>query len=537
MASVIKNSSTAADHPNAFDAKPENADVFEARPNDSAVFEARPGDTLCSASACQRPFLPYSRHDDDRNHSTTSGKGKRRKQNKRNKKKLLKLATIQWSGLRMIVESTFDQNYNWLSEMLEKWFLQHTDTSKKIIVQPAIDMLKFFVKYPLQIADIQRFLNLMDLTSRKWGQAILLLAIHEGNLEAVKRLLSEDQVDPNFVDNHGHSALLYSSCAKGGDILLELLQHESDIHFKDYRGRNAVWYAYKNDNYVAVEHLIHCGAILPDEVVDDDTNSDLIAYLAKDQDHSADNMELRKFLLPHRPLNKVKDSMTDESMLHNLSASDPDLSGQQIDNDTANIAFRGSETSAYSGNDFSSEVIYDGDDNDNSTECDDSSLGEVSNDFQTGNGSNSMISHTIELWKREIIGKFMAEVPGIIGYTGRVSSTANSTENNEVSSNNTMGSSSSSSSSSHPGKRVRTSNGSQRRLLGNGNDENEDDNEDEDYRGHRSNSEPESPYDRRGKQVRRFACPYHQKYPEIFDSGKRKCYKQSHGWPTIHRLK
>ena len=55
MASVIKNSSTAADHPNAFDAKPENADVFEARPNDSAVFEARPGDTLCSASACQRP--------------------------------------------------------------------------------------------------------------------------------------------------------------------------------------------------------------------------------------------------------------------------------------------------------------------------------------------------------------------------------------------------------------------------------------------------------------------------------------------------
>lgn len=228
-------------------------------------------------------------------------KKKQRKRKKNGKMKTEDTArkTIQWSGLRMIVESAFGPSYAWLSEMLEMPFMYSQRKSGISIDSLSTDMVSFFVKYKDHSADIRYFLNLAELTSRSWGQALLLLAIEIGNIEAVRKLFTEEQANITFVDASGRPAILYASCINNPDILQELLQRGADIHFLDYQGRNAIWYACKNDNYSVVEVLANNEASLPEDSEDEESGMNLFDSLKPSQSAGISNFE--SFLIPHRP--------------------------------------------------------------------------------------------------------------------------------------------------------------------------------------------------------------------------------------------
>jgi Ankyrin repeats (3 copies) len=558
MTSAIKKSNVAVVHSNVFDGRPDTSDKFKVKPDDADIFEPKIENALrppSSNSGHFQHFTKASRHRTSyESNAVTSVKGKLGKKRKMLKKEAFKQAiTIKLSGLRMIVESAFDKRHAWLSEVLENWLLDNVNTTRKTKAARHREMLRFCVKYSSQCEDIQNFFTIVDLTPTNCSHPILLLAIKEGNLEAVKKLLSEKLVDPNIVDENGHSALLYSACGEGSDILLELINNGADKHFLDRHGRNVIWYAEKNNNYSAVEELVvHHGVALTDQVDDEDTNKNLMDYLVQQQ--TPDAVAYKEYVRSHIPCLKDNDSMTVGSIVPTSSTSDPGLSGQQADadmenNDIANN-FRASQSytgrknaglSRYNNNDFSSETTYDdGDDysSEESSEYYDSSSEAASTGCLTGGVKNERAHKhgAIERWGKGVIEPDVSEVPGIIGYTDGMTSCTNSSENNGGTSNNGRASSSLSS-SSQVHERDRHKPVADRRPLSLGNDGNEDDEEDGNYKRRRLTSDPGALGVRRSKKGRHFACPYYQR-DLMIDSNIRplSCNKDL-GFPTTHRLK
>jgi hypothetical protein len=264
--------------------------------------------------------------------STTMAKPKKkrvkRKKKGKGKAEDADQKTIQWSGLRMTIESTFGPPYAWLSEMLETQFMYSQRKSGVTVDSVIADMFSIFVKHKYHGADMQFFLNLADVTSRNWGQALLLLAIERENIAAVRRLFTEGQAEATFLDADGRPALLYASCKDNTEIILELLQHGADIHFIDHKGRNAIWYACNNDNCSVLEVLVNNEAILPDVDEDEESGKNLFVPLRPSQ--SSDIIKFEEFLLPHRP--KVDNKVSDLS--NPGSSKPPDLETESVEEST-----------------------------------------------------------------------------------------------------------------------------------------------------------------------------------------------------------
>jgi ankyrin repeat protein len=501
------------------------------------------------------PIGSFSYQNKNKSRAENPKKSQRGKKKSRLRGKALQRAIIEWTGLRMIVESTFGNDYGWQSELLEKSLVNKINpkASRKSEMSHFDDMIAFLTKHPNNIEEIQQFFDFLNLCSGNWGQVLLLIAIQKENLEAVRRLLEENRVDPNFIDENGRSPLLYSSCIDNGNIVSELLKYKANVHFHDRQRRNALWYAVENSSDSVIEHLVTEGAKIPDQTDGEDTDSNLFTFL--EQDRASDTVKIETLLSPHRPqLNSIairtKPDISTSSSSSNLGSIE-----QRTATGSANIPSQAPKDPAEESyvniskycESSCSDADMDDDDCEESTEEDDiSSTGSLcyensednppANDMSSSGSSirssGLTIGTTITLWLNEAVNQVMRHSHELIY------SCAGPSNNGNATSNITNASSSSPSSSSSTGQQAGFQwNYSSRRRSSNKDNEDDDDDEEEGGGNRRLISVPTVQIPSKRKPLKQFACPYYLRYSKKFVDVNGKCCNQGPGWDTLHRLK
>nr|XP_047127879.1 protein VAPYRIN-like [Hydra vulgaris] len=90
--------------------------------------------------------------------------------------------------------------------------------------------------------------------------ALVTMAIQEGNVIQLWRLLSRKDSDPNHVDGFGLQPIHYACMYGELDIIKILLQHSVDVNAKTLTGENALDIAVKEGNFEVAQYLINKGA-------------------------------------------------------------------------------------------------------------------------------------------------------------------------------------------------------------------------------------------------------------------------------------
>jgi hypothetical protein len=409
-------------------------------------------------------------------------------------------------------------------------------------------MLAFFTKHAQNAPAIERFMGIVQITSRNWGHALLVYAIQEGNVVAVRRLLSETLVNVNAVDTGVRSPLIHSVLMPSVEITLELLENGADVHFKDEKNRNALWYAVKTDNYEAIEHLLKYDAVYLDVSDDED-----LGVITLQTQPSEEAKRFHKFLQPHESTEATSrfitpDLSNDTEVLGDRIASDQEKNAESKESSVE-------PTSKDDGleEDDGSEAIEDDENDSDEDDCgsscsecfgstDTSTLSSEADPDRLPSADRVLISRAFKGEKNKILKRMMMEVSDLLGYSadpipflslgkgmtsvpsGSGSPSTSCSQPHARSSSSSSGQRSGLNQSKRP--RRRSSNGAT-----NGGDEDEEDNPEQ------RNSGQLLPGYRAVRKVRRFACPYFVRYPGQYRESRRPACSKGKGWTNTHRLK
>jgi hypothetical protein len=466
-------------------------------------------------------------------------------------KKATGAATISFSAIRMVVQQTFDDTHGWLSEYLEKVFLGPLSqrTMEKSEYEHHCDLMAFLTKYHAQVPRFERFLGIMEATSRNCGQAVLFYAVQEGNLIAIERLLSEGLADVNAPDRDLRSPLLHSILFSANESTLELLQYGADVHFEDDKKHNALWYAVQMENYPAIEHLLEFNAIMV-EIYDDDDSE-----MPVSTQPSEEAQKLHRFLQPHASRSEipvaegaVHGSVDDTNPVLDSTAPHEVKIKAESEMGATVPAGEYSDPAEENGQAQSDENYTDEDESGSTCSecCGSSDEGALSYEANSSNqpslDADVLISRASKVVKEEILEHLMTDVSDLLGYStfrsatqgsgaitslplGSGSAAQNSSQAHARKSSSSSGTRSASNRSTHSGRR--SSNGAPNR---------DDGKEDDDNSGRR-NAARLGLGDRDARKKRPFACPYFVRYPENYRDSRRTACRNGRGWVSTHRLK
>ncbi len=92
---------------------------------------------------------------------------------------------------------------------------------------------------------------------------MLIGAIVSQDLETAQRIIHLDkgkEINPQFTDNRGLTALMYAARRDYAGIVLQLIGRGAQPNTKDHSGMTALMYAAMNDNLITVRILLRAGA-------------------------------------------------------------------------------------------------------------------------------------------------------------------------------------------------------------------------------------------------------------------------------------
>lgn len=84
--------------------------------------------------------------------------------------------------------------------------------------------------------------------------------VEEGNLDEIKRLIGKEDIDVNFQDELGRTALMWASWEGHLNVVKYLISQGAGVNIQDDVGWMALMFASRNGHFKVVEYLVNQGA-------------------------------------------------------------------------------------------------------------------------------------------------------------------------------------------------------------------------------------------------------------------------------------